>query len=91
MHITLHSSQLESTFKLLNSEEEWKNVREGKKKCNVGKRKKWFGLEIISDISFVDIKVTYFLGRYAIMISSFTLVGMFSPLLSIFAFLYALG
>lgn len=39
MHITLHSSQLESTFKLLNSEEEWKNVREGKKKCNVeGKR-----------------------------------------------------
>ena len=36
MHITLHSSQLESTFKLLNSQEEWKNVREGKKKCNVG-------------------------------------------------------
>lgn len=36
MHITLHSSQLESTFKLLNSEEGWKNVREGKKKCNVG-------------------------------------------------------
>ena len=23
-------------FKLLNSQEEWKNVREGKKKCNVG-------------------------------------------------------
>lgn len=49
MHITIHSSQVESIFKLFNSEEEkenkrktseGKNVREGRKKGRERKKRK---------------------------------------------------
>lgn len=35
MHIALYSSQVESTFKLFNSEKEWENVREERKKWDM--------------------------------------------------------